>query len=467
MKKTVLLVNTLLALGILACASGGSAAPSAAPGDGLSLEAGIAQIAAEIERSLSVGTRVAVINFKSPSALFSDFVLEELQGILIQNKKLTVLDRKNLELRRNELTFQMSGEVSDETAVSVGHALGAESIVTGSLTDMGGRYRFRFGAFNIETTQWQVSAAATVVNDRTIAYMLPAERGLPATVPARPDPQLAVLYFNSGFAHYEAGEYAAAVADFSRALEMRSNDVTTLRYRGNAYYYLKDYDQAISDISAWIRLEPDNAEAYLGRGVCYSEKKEWDAAIADYNQAIRLDPNLAAAYNNRGIVYGNKSDHDRAIINFNQAIRLAPNYAAVYNNRGAAYVGKGDYDRAIADCNQAIRLDPNYAEAYNSRGASYAGKGDYDRAIIDFNQAIRLDPNNAMAYNNRGAAYAGKGDYDRAIADLNQAIRLDPNNAMAYNNRSAAYSNKGDYARARADFAEVLRLGSQQRAGAE
>jgi tetratricopeptide (TPR) repeat protein len=31
---------------------------------------------------------------------------------------------------------------------------------------------------------------------------------------------LAVAYFNSGFAHYEAKRYAEAVADFSQALEI-------------------------------------------------------------------------------------------------------------------------------------------------------------------------------------------------------------------------------------------------------
>jgi hypothetical protein len=148
----------LLLCAALICASCGTADATrsslpADSADGFSLEAGITQIAAEIERALPAGTCIAAINFKSPSARFSDFVLEELQGILIQNKKLMVLDRKNLQLRRDELTFQMSGEVSDETAVSVGHTLGAQSIVTGSLTDMGEGYYFTFRTFNTETTQ--------------------------------------------------------------------------------------------------------------------------------------------------------------------------------------------------------------------------------------------------------------------------------------------------------------------------
>jgi hypothetical protein len=92
-------------------------------GDGLSLEAGIAQIAQEIEEELPAGTRIAVVNLESPSARFSDFVLEELQGYLVSDRKLGVMDFK-MALLRNELDFQMSGEMSDEIAVSLGKSLG-------------------------------------------------------------------------------------------------------------------------------------------------------------------------------------------------------------------------------------------------------------------------------------------------------------------------------------------------------
>jgi hypothetical protein len=141
-------------------------------------------------------------------------VLEELQGLLVNRKRLTVTDRSNLELRRTELNFQMSGEVDDESAVFIGHALGAQVIVTGGLTDIGGAYCCRFNAIDVEQSVRQVSPAVTIRNDGTVAYMLPQEgpAALPAQIPPKPDPALAVVYFNAGFAHYNAKQYAQAVA---------------------------------------------------------------------------------------------------------------------------------------------------------------------------------------------------------------------------------------------------------------
>jgi tetratricopeptide (TPR) repeat protein len=433
---------------------------AAVPASGLSLDEGIAQIARDIEAGLPAGTRIAAVNFESPSARFSDYVLEELQGVFVNNKRLVVTERSEQELVRDELAFQMSGEVSDESAASLGKFIGAQALITGSLTDIGGgNYRFRFNAIDVETAVRKLSLAVTIQRDTTIAFMLPADAAPPpARVPARPDPALATVYFNAGFAYYEAKRYTEAVADFTRVLEVKSDDIAALRYRAYSYYDLKDYDRSIEDASRLIQLEPRNVRNYLLRSVAYNEKGEYDKMIADCDQLLRFDPNSAEAYNNRGLAYDGKGEHDRAIADFNQALRLNPNYAEAYNNRGTAYNNKGEYDRAIADFNQALRLNPNYTEAYHNRGNAYVNKGEHDRAIADYNQALRLNPNLAEAYKGRDLAYYYKGEYDRAIADFNEALRLDPNDVVAYNNRGTVHVMKGDYARARADWEKALQI---------
>jgi hypothetical protein len=60
------------------------------------------------------------MNLESPSVNFNDYVLQELQGVLINNQRLVVVERAQLERLRNEVQFQMSGEVDGETAVSIG-----------------------------------------------------------------------------------------------------------------------------------------------------------------------------------------------------------------------------------------------------------------------------------------------------------------------------------------------------------
>jgi tetratricopeptide (TPR) repeat protein len=172
----------VMALVVSGCAS--SAAPAnnpAQPGgfvpvsspasaDGLSLDQGIARIAADLEAGLPENTRIAVVNFESPSARFSDYVLEELQGLLVNRKRLTVSDRSNLELRRNELNFQLSRGVAYK--------------------DKG-------------------------EHDKAVADYTQA---------LRLDPNYAAAYINRGIAYSYKEDYARARADWEKALQLDPNN---------------------------------------------------------------------------------------------------------------------------------------------------------------------------------------------------------------------------------------------------
>jgi tetratricopeptide (TPR) repeat protein len=425
MKRAIILPAFVLAAGLAAlagCVTADGGDGAALSGDMLSLDEAIAISAADITAKLPPGTRVAIAAFESPHPNLSAYIMDEVAGALAGGS-LEVADRNNLEYMYKELDFQMSGDVSDETAQAIGKFLGAKYVITGQLIDLGGRCRYRLNGINVETAGHESSTRLDVRNDRAFRKM-------------------------------------------SAALQKASPAARTAGYgTGGA---------------------PKTAGTFLDRGIMFAGRREWDLAIEDFSEALTLNPDLAAAWMLRGralfasvsritnihenfsgvgslstggkVSDAKKAVYDKAIADFSQAIRLDPDNKNAWRERGRGYADKGDYDKAIADCNQAIRLDPEGALAYNSRGLAYYHKKDYDRAMADYNQAIRLDPEDAAAYSNRGLAYIDKKDYDRAIADCSQAIRLDPEGALAYNNRGVAYKDKGDYVRARADYEQALRI---------
>ena len=115
-----------------------------------SIEQAISYSAENISNNLSENTAVAIINIDSPISALSYYVMEELSHLLIQNKKLIVLDRSSiLNIVRDELDFQMSGEVSDESAKSIGKFIGAHSIITGTIyQETNNTYRLRIICIN-------------------------------------------------------------------------------------------------------------------------------------------------------------------------------------------------------------------------------------------------------------------------------------------------------------------------------
>ena len=115
------------------------------------LDQAIAEAAARIEERVTPGSKIALLNFDSPSDRFSSYVLDELSVYLVDSGNLIVVDRKEMDLIRSEMNFQMSGDVSENSMQALGQKIGAQSIVSGSLTDIGGSYRIMFRVLSVET----------------------------------------------------------------------------------------------------------------------------------------------------------------------------------------------------------------------------------------------------------------------------------------------------------------------------
>jgi len=108
---------------------------------------------AYLNSKIPARTKVVVLNFTSIWPNLSDYIIEELIGYIVNDGALTVVDRQNLEVIRKEMDFQLSGEVSDDTAQAIGKKLGAQAIISGSITAIGKTYRLRVRAISVETAQ--------------------------------------------------------------------------------------------------------------------------------------------------------------------------------------------------------------------------------------------------------------------------------------------------------------------------
>jgi hypothetical protein len=102
---------------------------------------------------LPSGSKIAVVNVSSRNSAESEYVIEELSVLLVNSLKYTVVDRRALDAIRQERNFQTSGEVDDDSVVSIGHFLGADIVLTGSISGEGEMRRLRFRALDVKTAQ--------------------------------------------------------------------------------------------------------------------------------------------------------------------------------------------------------------------------------------------------------------------------------------------------------------------------
>ena len=120
----------------------------------IALGKAVNKIAQELASELPEKSSVAVISVSSTNnAKMSTLVVDELEYYLVNTKKFIMVDRKTLDTIRDERNLQMSGDVSDASAVSIGHMLGAHIVITGNITESGSTQRLSIRALDVETSR--------------------------------------------------------------------------------------------------------------------------------------------------------------------------------------------------------------------------------------------------------------------------------------------------------------------------
>lgn len=141
----------------------------------VSLDQAIQGVAKDIEQQVPRGVTLSVVNINAGSAGLSQYIIDELTGLLVRSRRFKVLDRGNVEIILKEHNFQMSGYVADASMAGIGLMLGAQSVVTGSLQDAGSAYRLTVRCLNVKTAQVESMYQASISKqDAQIAYWLKA-----------------------------------------------------------------------------------------------------------------------------------------------------------------------------------------------------------------------------------------------------------------------------------------------------
>ena len=399
--------------------------------DGLvSLDEALAGAATDMGSRVQGKTEIAVAGLDAPLNEVSDFLTDELNTYLVNSGKFTVLERGSaLEILNAEHKFQMSGLVSDESAVGIGHYLGAKVIITGTLSRFADFSQLRIRAIDVRTAQLLTLYTARIQPDDKVlaSVMRPLDNVKPPVITEN-----ALAYLNRGEDLLREGKYDEAISEFDRALAINKGLTNAYFYRGTAYGLMGEWDKSLADLSEAISISPNSdATVYYNRGIIYFQKNELDKSIADFTSALGISPNDYGSLTNRGRSYNFQGNYFQAIADCNAALIINPSGYEALNNRGEAYRLQRNYGQAIADYNTVLKINPDRYETLNNRGLVYFGQGDYNRALSDYNAALRLKPNQHETLYNRGLLYLQIGEWDRAIVDFEAVLRIDPNDTEA------------------------------------
>ena len=181
-----------------------------------------------------------------------------------------------------------------------------------------------------------------------------------------------------------------------------------------------DYDGAIADYTRALELKPDYAEALNNRGYAWVKKGNLGQALKDFSRAIEINPLFPDAYTSKAWILATSAQDEfrdgiEAVRLATIAVDIAAN-ADSLNTLAAAFAETGQFDNAKSTQKRAIQLliqqkktadlEP-YIQHLNVYNAGKPLRIDYKPSGLRSNAARFIPPRKTKADRNQTESASG------------------------------------------------------------
>jgi TolB-like protein/DNA-binding winged helix-turn-helix (wHTH) protein/Tfp pilus assembly protein PilF len=307
-------------------------------------------------------------------------------------------------------TSAMAYKHTGKSVSQIGHELGVDYILEGSVRREGGKAR--------------VSAQLIRVSDQTHLWAQNYDRDLQDLLDVQNDLGKAIAE------QVRANLTPQRQFELSRK-HMVNPEAYDLYLKGRFYWNQRTPDaikESIGYFQQATARDSNFALAYAGLADAYnisniigpvSPRDSFPQAKAAATRAILLDPSLAEAHAALGMEKSHyEFDFPGAETEFLKAIEVNPNstYAHLFYSN-CFLMPMGRQTQAIAENKMALQLDPLSLPINNFMGMTYIFAADYGSAYRQFQHTIAMDPSFPLAHEYFGWLLTTMGRYREAIKE--------------------------------------------------
>jgi tetratricopeptide (TPR) repeat protein len=298
--------------------------------------------------------------------------------------------------------------------------------------------------FNLTKTISATTArAAEAPKDEAPKDETPGEQQAAAAPVEQPDPDALARRGEASAARHD---FEHALADLSKAVELRPDDPEYLFQRALIYRQSGQVASAAADLDHVLTLNPDFLRAYMPRAEIRLQERNLDGAVADLDAVDRLAPKQSDLRFALAQRYEAVNRFSQAIAQYDLWIQNHPVDSKLAMALGArcraSAVQNEDLAAGLADCNKALSIadkkSSNYGHLFVSRGLLELRQANNDKAISDFDAALKTMPKNAFALYARGVAKLRKNKTTEGEADMAEAVKIAPHIAAPFSARGLA-----------------------------
>lgn len=189
------------------------------------------------------------------------------------------------------------------------------------------------------------------------------------------------ILHNEAFARYNLGEYEQTVALANEAEAIAGGTYALPHFlRGSVKFKEGNYAAAVAELDRSIELEPDFIGAYFIRGQTNVMLGYNAAAAKDFETLLQSDPDRHEAIVNYAIALSRMGQTAQAIQQFSRAITMTPQDWPLYADRGLLLQKQQQYEAAIADFETVLRNAPQLSPAWQGMIATLVDAEQWETA---------------------------------------------------------------------------------------
>lgn len=307
------------------------------------------------------------------------------------------------------------------------------------------------------------------------------------------DPSNHILYSNRSAAYAKTNEYASALKDAEKTIELKSDWPKGYSRKGAALELLENYDEAIMVYEQGLKVDPSNAQLQEALNNCKSSAAKPPSFTlgggADGNPfsdpklfaALAMNPktrDLVADPEVQQLLRGlqkNPNDISKLLSHPKASQLLQAMFSGMGGGMGEAFGAAMDGDdepmppqaeetkptpapkEPTPDPNAGLSDAQKEAVEEKAKGNEAYKKKEFETALSHYNKAIELDPTNITYYTNKAAVYFEQTDYTKCIETCEQAIETGRENRADYKLIAKALARIGNSWQKQNDFEKALK----------
>jgi tetratricopeptide (TPR) repeat protein len=183
------------------------------------------------------------------------------------------------------------------------------------------------------------------------------------------DSSKTVAFYNRGIAYKNLGQWAAAVNDFNKALQLDVSDALASRQFSATLFQLAinsyeagDTASALQHFATYVELNPQDDIGWFNYGVILSAKNEKQQAIENYSKAIEINQ-LPVYYSARAIDYFTLKNYDACLPDVNTVLNAEPNDTTALWMRAQIFYVRENLMACEKDLEQLLKIKSEHADA--------------------------------------------------------------------------------------------------------